>query len=278
LFINPDQIKSKIVVALDVDSKDDALKLVHELKGHVGLFKVGLELIYSEGIGIIQEINDLGGKVFLDCKFQDIPHTVAGASKAVTRLNVKMFNVHTMGGIEMMRAAVSAVDNESARLKIERPLILGVTVLTSVNQSTFNQELRIIGTIEEQVAHLATLAGEAGLDGVIASPHEIEAIRKVSKDLVIVTPGVRPTWAASQDQKRIMTPEEAVLRGASYLVIGRPITAPPVKIGTPSEAARKIVSDISNALERKEKKHADRKKTTTSFKFIRYRSHQVRCV
>jgi len=245
--------KQRIIVALDVATEKDAAELVIKLREYVGLFKIGLELLNSEGIGIVRTVTDLGGKVFLDGKFKDIPNTVAGASRAVTKLAVRMFNVHTMGGVEMMKSAIKAAEEESSRLGVERPLILGVTVLTSIDQATLNQQLRIPGDIETQVVHLATLADEAGLDGVIASPHEIEAIqRNTSSRMLIVTPGVRPVWAAAQDQKRVMTPSEAILKGAAYLVIGRPITKPPAEIGTPVEAAKRIAEEIATALEKRE--------------------------
>jgi len=247
--------QQRIILALDVGSGEEALKLVHMLRGSVGFFKVGLELLNSASITIVQEITKLGGKVFLDGKFHDIPNTVAGASRAVTRSGVSMFNVHTMGGMEMMKFAAIAAEEESSKLEIERPAILGVTILTSVDQDILNQQLGITGDMEAQVVHLAELAEEAGLDGVIASPHEIEAIRKhVSKQMLVVTPGVRPTWAAAQDQKRIMTPGEAILRGASYLVIGRPITKPPAEIGTPVDAAKQVAEEIATALAKQEAK------------------------
>jgi orotidine-5'-phosphate decarboxylase len=241
--------KERIIVALDVAVESEAVELVTKLREHVGLFKIGLELLNSEGIRIVHRITDLGGKIFLDGKFNDIPNTVAGASRAVTRLGVKMFNVHAMGGFEMMKLSLQAAKEEASRLGTEQPIILGVTILTSVDQVTMNQELRIPGDVETQVVHLAKLAEKAGLDGVIASPHEIEAIlRSVSREMLIVTPGVRPSWAAAQDQKRIMTPAEAILKGASYLVIGRPITIPPTKIGTPIDAAKLIAEEIAGAL------------------------------
>jgi len=219
------------------------------LKGFVGFFKVGLELLNSTSITIVQEIAKLGGKVFLDAKFHDIPNTVAGASRAVTRSGVSMFNVHTMGGMEMMKLAVKGAKEEASILGMECPLILGVTILTSIDQDILNQQMRITGGVEAQVVHLAELAEEAGLDGVIASPHEIEAIREhVSKQMLVITPGVRSTWAAAQDQKRIMTPGEAILRGASYLVIGRPITKPPAEIGTPVDAVKQVAEEIAAVL------------------------------
>jgi orotidine-5'-phosphate decarboxylase len=244
--------KERIIVALDVDTQNEAIELASKLRDHVGLFKIGLELLNSIGIGIVQKIVDLGGQVFLDEKFHDIPNTVAGASKAVTRLGIKMFNIHTMGGIEMMKLAGQATKEEADKLNMERPLILGVTILTSIDQRMMDQELRISGDIVTQVVHLANLAERAGLDGVIASPHEIEAIHKsISEKMLIVTPGVRPSWAALQDQKRVMTPTEAILKGASYLVIGRPIIKPPAKIGTPVEAAKLIEEEIASALKEK---------------------------
>ena len=241
--------KQRIIVALDVSSEKEALELVLSLREYVGLFKIGLELLTSEGVGIVQKVAELGGKVFYDGKFNDIPNTVAGASRGVTRLAVRMFNVHTMGGFEMMRLAFEAAKEEARKLHIERPLVLGVTILTSIDQATMNEQLQIPGDIESQVVHLTKLAEKAGLDGVIASPQEIVAIRShASRQMLIVTPGVRPTWAAAQDQKRVMTPGEAIQNGASYVVIGRPITKPPAQIGTPVDAAKRIAEEIAVAL------------------------------
>ncbi len=244
--------RNKIILALDVDTEKEAISLVKQLRGHVGIFKIGLELLNSVGFNVVREVMRLGGQVFLDGKFNDIPNTVAAASRAVTRLGVSMFNLHTMGGLEMMTSAVKAVEEESFKLGTKRPLILGVTILTSIDQVTLNGQLRISGDVETQVTHLARLADQAGADGVIASPHEIEAIRKnTSSRMLIVTPGVRPSWAQVQDQKRVMTPNEAILKGATYLVIGRPITKPPPEIGTPVGAAELIVEEIANALEKR---------------------------
>jgi orotidine-5'-phosphate decarboxylase len=159
-----------------------------------------------------------------------------------------MFNVHIMGGTKMMESAAKVAQEEAVSLRISRPIVLGVTVLTSIDQKTMNDELRVSGTVESQVVHLSKLAEKAGLDGVVASPHEITAIRKATPNMLIVTPGVRPAWAEIQDQKRILTPGEAVSKGASYLVIGRPITKPPPQIGTPVEAARRIIEEMRVAL------------------------------
>ena len=239
----------RIIVALDVPSESKALELVMKLKGAVGLFKIGLELLNLAGFEVVRKITQLGAHVFLDCKFMDIPNTVAGASKGATRLGVKMFNVHTLGGVEMMAAAVQTAKQEAVSLGIEPPMVLGVTILTSIDQTTMNEQLGISGDIEAQVVHLARLAERAGLDGVIASAKEALAIRSsLSKSMVIVTPGIRPSWSVAQDQKRIATPTEAIRNGASYLVIGRPITQPPPEIGTQLKAAKLIAREITMAI------------------------------
>ncbi len=247
-MINP-RAKECIIVALDVECEEEALDLVIALRDYVGFFKVGLELVNSVGYSVVQKIKDLGGQIFLDLKFMDIPNTVAGASRGAVRQGVKMFNVHTLGGLEMMKAAVNAVDLESSKFQSGRPLLLGVTILTSISQSIMNNDLRISGSIGGQVAHLASMASQAGLDGVIASPQEVEVIRNhVSNKMFIVTPGVRPVWAAANDQKRVMTPGEAIRAGASLVVIGRPITRPPGEIGTPVHAALLVLEEISAVL------------------------------
>jgi len=239
----------RIVVALDVPTESEALELVRLLKPSSGYFKVGLELLNSVGIGIVNRIVDLGGKVFLDGKFMDIPNTVEGACRAATRSGARIINVHTMGGCEMMKAAANAVADEAVKLRVPKPLVLGVTILTSINREIMNQNLSVAGTVEDQVVHLARLAEKAGLDGVIASPQEIEVIRRSTGDsFLIVTPGVRPVWSSANDQKRIMTPGEAIAKGASLIVVGRPITKPPKEIGGPVDAARRVVEEIELAL------------------------------
>ena len=208
--------KNKIIVGLDVDSAQKAEALVRQLAGEVGAFKVGLELVNSAGLGIFDIIRQAGAeKIFYDCKFHDIPNTVAGASRAAARLGVWMFNVHCSGGAAMMKAAKDAAVEAAAELKIEAPKVIGVTVLTSIDQQTLNDEMRVTGPVAEQVVHLARLAMQAGLDGVVASPHEIEAIRAAcGPGFMIVTPGVRPAGGETGDQKRIMTPSEAVEAGS----------------------------------------------------------------
>jgi len=259
--------KDRIVVALDVDNMNKALELVKELRHHVGYFKVGMELLTSEGAPkVVSELKKASGKIFYDGKFNDIPNTVAGASRAVTKLGVDMFNVHCLGGSAMMKATREAAEEISRDQNRTRPLILGVTLLTSLDYDDL-VELGICDSLNianpeelawvkreriEQlaVAHLAWLAQKSGLDGVIASPQEIRAIRRYCQpEFLVVTPGVRPEWAAKEDQKRVMTPWEAIGAGADYLVIGRPITKPPAEISSPTEAAKMIAKEIEQAME-----------------------------
>lgn len=235
-------VKDKICLALDVDNLKKARELVEQLHDYVGVFKVGKELFTSVGPEIVKEINNLGGKVFLDLKYHDIPNTAAKAGEAATQLGVFMFNVHASGGLTMMEAVAESVRNKASALGVQRPLILAVTVLTSIDRDMMNQELNVSGDVEKQVVHLALLAQKAGLDGVVCSPKEIKAIRKAcGRDFVIVTPGVRPAWSTTDDQKRITTPRQAIDDGADFLVIGRPIKDANDRVG----AAKKILDDIS---------------------------------
>lgn len=231
---------NKIILPLDTDSAENAVEWVELLKDDVGAFKVGLELINVAGLTIFDRIIEAGArKIFYDCKFHDIPNTVAGACRAVAGRGIWMINVHCAGGYAMMKAAKDAVVEQSAKLGAETPLVIGVTVLTSIDQLTLNNDMRVGGSVADQVVHLAALAQKAGLDGVVASPHEIEQIRAAcGQDFVIVTPGVRPADAEIGDQKRVMTPREAVTKGADYLVIGRPIT----KAVDPHAAAQAIAA------------------------------------
>jgi orotidine-5'-phosphate decarboxylase len=220
---------SKVIVALDTPDEQKALKLVRALKQKVSTFKVGLELFCSVGPNIINEINGQGCSVFLDLKFHDIPNTVVGAAKAAVRAGAFMFNVHASGGSEMMSGAVKAAEEEYKErfrscCRHKRPLMLAVTVLTSLDDRDL-ADVNIVKPAGEQARDLAVLAKKSGMDGVVASPKEVADIRRaLGDDFVIVTPGVRPAWAASDDQKRIMTPTDAVDAGADYIVIGRPVT------------------------------------------------------
>jgi orotidine-5'-phosphate decarboxylase len=237
-------IRNPLVVALDVDSADQALSLVERLRGVAGMFKVGKQLFTAAGPEIAQKIIAMGERVFLDLKFHDIPNTVAMAGVEAARLGVSVFNVHAMGGSKMMRAVNEAVTEAAEREKIARPLILGVTVLTSHTQDSL-KEIGIDRNLEDEVVNLARLCAASGLDGVVASPLEIVPIRSAVEDsgFVILTPGVRPAGASLNDQSRVMTPAEAVHAGANFLVVGRPITA----TDDPVAAARKILEEITKA-------------------------------
>src|SRR3989338_6587977 len=229
--------KDKLVLALDVESFEEAKKIVDELHDYVGIFKVGKQLFTKVGPKIVEYIHSKKAKVFLDLKYHDIPNTVQGASKAAAELGVFMFNVHCVGGSEMMKAAISGVKSS----KNKDTIVLGVTVLTSINEEILRDEIHVTDILADYVAHLALLAKNAGLQGVVASPKEIKLIREeCGKDFIILTPGVRPEWAAAGDQKRVMTPKEAIDAGADYIVVGRPILAAKDR----KEAAKKILEEI----------------------------------
>lgn len=236
--------KEKLIVALDVDSLDKAVTLVEQLAPHVGVFKIGMELYNSAGPDAVRQIVKRGSKVFLDLKLHDIPTTVAKTVRVLTRLGVSIINIHAGGGLAMMQAAASAAQDEAAVRGIKPPKVIAVTVLTSLDQNALNTQLNIPGTVEEQVLRWAKLAQQAGLHGVVCSPREIKAIRETcGENFIIITPGIRPAGVSKNDQQRVMTPAEAVKLGASYLVVGRPITG----AKEPVQAAREIVNEISKA-------------------------------
>jgi orotidine-5'-phosphate decarboxylase len=242
--------KNKILVALDVPTVEAATALVRELAPHVGGFKVGLELMNHVGAPqIVEAVRDAGGMLFFDGKFHDIPNTVAGAVHGAVQPGVGMLNVHCLGGPAMMAAAKEAAVKSATAQKISVPKVIAVTVLTSMDvaqlQAIGMQQVRDARDVTILVGHLALEAKKAGLDGVVASPQEAAMIRELcGKEFLIVTPGVRPAWAATGDQKRIATPQGAIEAGADYLVIGRPITTPPKEIGTPAAAAQKIIAEL----------------------------------
>ncbi len=214
----------RIVVALDIDSDREALATVDELRGSVGMFKVGHQLFTAYGPDIVRRIIGKGGKVFLDLKYHDIPNTVAKASAEAVKLGVSIFNVHALGGSDMMKAAAESAKENADKLGVKAPLLLAVTVLTSMDEKSLRKELKITRSLQREVGHLARMAQRAGMHGVVASPLEIKMLRRaVRGEFVILTPGVRPAWAARDDQKRIMTPGEAVRAGADYIVVGRPV-------------------------------------------------------
>jgi len=233
--------KERLVLALDVDDFKKADELVGRLSDYVGVFKIGSQLFTVEGAKVVNMVNERGGKVFLDLKFHDIPNTVARAAEVATKLGVYIFNVHTSGGYEMMKAAAEATKKISLASGIRKPIILGVTLLTSINQEILEKEIGIKKRLEEQVVHMAKLAKDAGLDGVVASSWEIKEIRKTcGEDFVILTPGIRPAGKSSDDQKRVMTPREAIKLGSDFLVIGRPIR----NASNPVEAAKEILREM----------------------------------
>jgi orotidine-5'-phosphate decarboxylase len=221
------------------------LDLVCELKDLVGIFKVGHQLFTAYGPDIVRRIIGLGGHVFLDLKYHDIPNTVAKASAEAVKLGVSILNVHALGGFDMMKAAVEAVGETAMRRNIPVPAVLAVTVLTSMDEMSLRRELKITRSLPRQVSHLARLAQRAGIHGVVASPQEVKMLRReVRGDFIILTPGVRPDWADRNDQKRIMTPGEAVQAGADYIVVGRPV----LKSGDRKEAVLKIIDEITTCM------------------------------
>ncbi len=232
--------RDRLIVALDVSDAEKALGLVDLLKPWAGMFKVGMELFYSAGGEIVKEIKKRGCRVFLDLKLHDIPNTAAGAARALARLGPDMINVHAAGGPEMIKAAAGAAREEADRIGLARPLVVAVTVLTSIDRKNFNL-MGMRGKIEDYVARWSKMAADCGLDGVVSSPEEVPLVRKTcGPDFVIVTPGVRPAWSAAGDQKRFATPAAAVSAGATYIVVGRPVTGSP----DPRDAAEKIWHQI----------------------------------
>ncbi|HEX8184388.1 MAG TPA: orotidine-5'-phosphate decarboxylase [Blastocatellia bacterium] len=239
---NPNQVspRDRVIVPLDVPDRDSALRLVEQLGGLVGMFKIGSQLFTAEGPQLVREIITSGERIFLDLKFHDIPNTVAGAVESAARLGVSILNVHTLGGSEMMRAAAHAVGDRGL-LWITRPAVLGVTVLTSMDKADL-ADVGIPLDLTAEVVRLATLARDSGLDGIVASPHEIRLIRDciTAERFIILTPGIRPAWSAKGDQKRIATPADAIRDGADFIVIGRAITDSP----DPRAAAERILEEI----------------------------------
>jgi orotidine-5'-phosphate decarboxylase len=226
------KIADKIIVALDVATKEKALALVDQLREQISFFKIGLQLYTAEGPEIVRAVLFTGAKVWLDLKLHDIPNTVARAVESASNLGVHMLTIHLSGGSEMIRAATAARTNNM--------MILGVTVLTSATEETLRQ-IGISDKVDDQVLRLARLGVEAGIGGIVASPHEIKALRAQFGDKVkIMVQGIRPTWAEPGDQKRFMTPRQALEAGADYLGIGRPITTHP----DPREAVTKILSEL----------------------------------
>lgn len=242
--------RQRILVALDVPTLAEALALVEALRGRVGGFKVGLELCTSAGVPqVVQAIAQAGGRVFLDLKLKDIPHTVAATVASIVGTlgpHVQMLTLHCDGSSAMLVAAATAVRDAAARHSLAQPpLLVGVTALTSLDAASLKQ-LGIAESFDAYVLRMTNLAHTAGLGGVVASPHEVARIKQRYGDsLLTITPGIRPVWAAAGDQRRVCTPAEAVEKGADYLVIGRPVTAAPAEIGGPAAAAERIVRELA---------------------------------
>ena len=236
--------KQRLIFALDVDNLEDARNWVAKLQRQVGVFKIGKQLFTRCGPEVVRLVQDGGCDVFLDLKYHDIPNTVAMAGLEAQRLGVRMFNVHALGGFEMMAKLVAEIDRVCPRGNPDRPILLAVTILTSSTEETLRR-VGIDRPIQVMVPKLARLAKDAGMDGVVASPKEVGLIRDAcGDDFLIVTPGVRPTFASQDDQKRVTTPGDALRSGADYLVIGRPISA----AAEPALAADMILQEMQEAL------------------------------
>jgi orotidine-5'-phosphate decarboxylase len=247
-------VKDKLIVALDVTTADQARQLIFHLKADVGMFKVGSQLFTLTGPQLVEEIIASGNKVFLDLKFHDIPHQVAGAARVAAELGVSLFTIHASGGSEMMRRAVDAVSEAAERKNTGPVRVVAVSVLTSMDDKALN-EIGVSKTAEAAVEQLVKLAATSGVHGVVSSPHEAATIRSfTSSDFLIVTPGIRPedSTAQNEDQKRVATPGAALSAGADFLVVGRPITG----ASDPRSAAQQIVQEMTAAVTRRNIQHS----------------------
>lgn len=235
--------KEKLIIALDVDTAEKALELVNKLRDVAGMFKIGSQLFTAAGPRIVKEIVASGTRVFLDLKFHDIPHQVAGAARSAAELGVSMFTIHASGGPEMMKRAAEAVSAVAERTRTPRPAILAISVLTSIDSAVLSQ-IGVSDSPAESVARLVKLAEASGVDGVVASPQEVTSIRSIvtDREFLVVTPGIRPA-KTEDDQRRVATPAAALSAGASHLVVGRPITGAP----DPRAAANEILQEMERA-------------------------------
>ena len=238
--------KDRLIVALDVSTERRARELVDSLRAIVGMFKVGSQLFTIAGPGIVSEIVNSGNGVFLDLKFHDIPNTVSSAAITAARLGVSIFNVHASGGREMMRRTADAVSEVATSEGLKRPSVIAVTVLTSFDAATLS-EIGVSSEPQTHVSRLALLAEASGMDGVVASPHEVAGVRStvISPGFLIVTPGVRPEGSIPDDQKRVMTPAQAIRAGADYIVVGRPITG----AKDPVESTGQILEEMESGFD-----------------------------
>ncbi len=235
------EAKDRLIVALDVDTFEEAEGLIEKLSSEVDIFKVGIAPFTAFGEKLLNKLREKKKKCFLDLKVHDIPNTVRNAAKRAAEKNIFMINFHCIGGGKMLEAAVEGVAGSGVKKK---PILLGVTVLTSMTEEDLIT-MGIESKIEEKVIEFAGAARKAGLNGVVASAKEAKKIReRFGKDFVIVTPGIRPEWAEKGDQKRVLTPSEAISEGADYLVVGRPI----IQADDPLNAAKRIIKEIKSGL------------------------------
>ena len=244
MTINP-KIKEKIVLALDVDTARQAKELITELKDYVGVFKVGLQFYTANGGEVFEFMKDIGAKFFFDVKLLDIPNTVKKASENIVRSGASFYNLHALGGAEMMRQSVEGAQAAAAEIGAQMPVILAVTILTSINDDVLNNQLKIPFNSLDYVATLAKLAKDSGMTGVVASVNEAKRIKEVcGNDFKVLCPGIRPEWSVKGDQKRPATPAYAIEQGADWLVIGRAVTAAEDRLG----AMKKIYDEIEKVM------------------------------
>ena len=242
--INP-KIKEKIVLALDVSTLEEAKELINELKDYVGVFKVGLQFYTGNGDDLFKLMNELNLKYFLDVKLMDIPNTVAKAAENIINKGADFFNIHALGGREMMEKCAQSANLAAEKLGREKPVILAVTILTSISDEKLHDELGINENVSEYALKLAKLAKASGITGVVASVFEARRIKEAcGKEFKVLCPGIRPAWSAKNDQQRLATPTLAINEGADYLVIGRAVTSAPNRV----EAMQKIYNEIEEIL------------------------------
>lgn len=240
----PRSARDRLILALDFPTADEALAMAGRFRGRLAWTKVGMELFTAAGPSLVRQLEERGLKVFLDLKFHDIPNTVARAAAAATELGVSMFNVHAAGGREMLAGAVDAARDRAAALGMAPPLVIAVTVLTSLDQETLNRQVGLAGSVADHVERFALAARDAGCDGVVASPQEVERVKAVcGSGFLAVTPGVRPQGNDAGDQRRTLAPAQALHAGSDYLVVGRPVT----RAADPVAALESILSEMEGA-------------------------------
>ncbi|HBG15739.1 MAG TPA: orotidine-5'-phosphate decarboxylase [Firmicutes bacterium] len=236
-------MRERIIIALDVSERHALEKWAETLRTHVSWVKVGMELFYALGSEAVTYLNKQGFKVFLDLKLHDIPNTVEKAATVLVETGAAMINLHCLGGVEMMKRTAERVRKEAGMKGLTPPKLIGVTILTSISEEILKKELQINSSMKEQVLHLATIAKDAGLNGVVASPLEVQAIKdKCGDGFLTIVPGIRPAWSVVNDQRRILTPRQALDRGADFLVIGRPV----LQAADPVKAVEMIINEMED--------------------------------